>query len=441
VPTGRLKRLGKLGRMAAGLAGDLAGAAGRMVVKSRDEAAAQLHAGAARRLFETMAQMKGLPMKLGQTLSYLDDFVPPEHRDVWRETLAALQVKARPLSSRAMAAVIEADLGAPPEELFARFSKKPIAAASIGQVYRATLRDGREVAVKVQYPGVAQSIRDDLKNVKMLKSALGVVLPKVQVEQSLADISARVLEECDYGHELENQRDFAARWAGDAEVVVPAVVPECSSEHVLTTELVEAPGFHRFLEDASAEERARAGRTIYRFVFRSLYLFGMFNADPHPGNYLFLPDGRVAFLDFGCVQRFSPEALADFVAVRKAFVDGLRGDALWEIMAPAYGLPRDLDAAERAFLERYLGCCFEPVLEDRVFRYERAYTEKLAGVLMDGKMLFLKKALLKGIREAGRPGLVFLNRIQFGLASVLAMLGTEGNFHRMIRDLDEEAAQ
>jgi predicted unusual protein kinase regulating ubiquinone biosynthesis (AarF/ABC1/UbiB family) len=430
-----------LGQMAAGLAGDLAGAAGRVVAgTARDAAAARLHEQAAGRLLETLGRMKGLPMKLGQLLSYLDDFIPPEHRTVYREVLGKLQAQAPPMGWKEMAAVIETDLGAPPDAIFAAIDPEPIAAASIGQVYRARARDGREVAVKVQYPGIADAIRADLENVGLLRAALSLVLPKLDVEQSIADLTARVLEECDYGCELNNQEDFADIWQGDDEVRVPRVVSALSSDHVLTSELVVGDTFAAAVAGATPAERSRYGLVIYRFVFESLYLHGVFNGDPHPGNYLFLPGGRVAFVDFGCVQRFPPDAVREFQRVRHLVFGGVRGAPLWDAMVHAYGLPADSDAAERSFLERYLVCCFEPVLRDEVFRFDRTYTEKLADLTMEGALLGARKALRKGVREAKRPGIIFLNRIQIGLASVLAQLGAEANFRRMIDQVDARLA-
>jgi predicted unusual protein kinase regulating ubiquinone biosynthesis (AarF/ABC1/UbiB family) len=441
VTKSRIGRLTRLGSLATGLAGDVAGAAGRMATgRGWDHAAGKFHEQAARRLFESLGQMKGLPMKMGQMLSYIDDFIPAELRAVYSTALKDLQVKARPMRWPEIEAALREDLGAGPDEIFARFDRVPIAAASIGQVYRAALADGTEVVVKVQYPGITEAIRADLKNVKMLRDVFALVLRQVDIERSLADIQARVLEECDYISELLNQREFHEAWASDPEVRIPRAIEEHCGHQVLVSEYVEGLGFQEMLRQKDARERSRLGRTVFRFVFRSLYVHGLFHADPHPGNYLFPEDGTVAFLDFGCVQRYDLEARHGFGGLRRLASEGVRGAELRRRMAEVYELPEDLDEEEWEFLERYVLLCFEPVLEDRVFRFDRAYTEKLADTLMSGKLLFARKVVRKGVREAKRPGLVFLNRIQYGLASVLASMEAEENWYQIAREIDAELA-
>jgi predicted unusual protein kinase regulating ubiquinone biosynthesis (AarF/ABC1/UbiB family) len=439
VPKSRIGRLTKLGGLATGLAGDAAGAAGRMVAGADwDRAAERFHEQAARRLFEALGHMKGLPMKVGQMLSYIDDFIPPDWRALYRDALRPLQVKARPMHWEEIEAAIREDLGAAPDEIFVRFDREPIAAASIGQVYRAALPGGTEVAVKVQYPGIVEAIQSDLKNVRLLRDVFALVLPQMDVERSLADVTARVLEECDYVSELLNQKEFCAAWAGDADLYIPPAFEPLCGHQVLVSEFVEGPGFDEMLQLKPPEERSRLGRLLFRFVFRSLYVHGLFHADPHPGNYVFPADGRLAVLDFGCVQRFDLDTRLALARVRKLAASGARGAALREAMSEAYGLPGDFDEEEWEFLERYVLLAFEPVLEDRVFRYDRAYTERLADTVLKGKLLFARKVVRKGVREAKRPGLVFLNRIQYGLSSVLASMGAEANWFRLTQAIDQE---
>ncbi len=441
IPQGRLSRLTRLSTLGAGLATDLAGAAGRLALgASKDQAARKFHQQAARTLAQTLGGMKGLPMKAGQLLSYMDDLIPPDFRNIYRNTLAQLQTKMRPLRWKEIEEIIEKDFQKKPSELFARFDKEPLAAASIGQVYRAELAGGRPVAVKVQYPGIAEAIRSDLKNIELLNLALSLVLPKVEVERTMGDLTARVLEECDYGCELNNQEEFAKIWEGDPEVVIPRIVADRSSDHVLTSEFAQGKSWQEMLVSATAEEKTQYGRVIYRFVFRSLYALGMFNADPHPGNYLFLPGGRVAFLDFGCVQRYHPETVEGLRQVRRTLMGGAGPKAVREQTIEALGLPPDLDREELAYLDDYTECVYEPVAKDQVFRFDRAYTERLADLSLQGGFLIARKALRKGIREAKRPGFLFLNRIQYGLTSVLAALEAEANWHQMMRKIDEEGA-
>jgi predicted unusual protein kinase regulating ubiquinone biosynthesis (AarF/ABC1/UbiB family) len=252
----------------------------------------------------TLGAMKGVMMKIGQMASYVDGALSP----AVRSTLGRLQDSVPPMSPALAAAVVEEELGAPPERAFARWDPRPIAAASIGQVHRAVTRDGRAVAVKVQYPGIAETIAADLRNVALLRRMLKITAPAQDVDALLTELRDRVTEELDYRREAANQRLLAAYYDGHPTIHIPAVISELSTRRVMTSEL---SGGARFAELASwpQHERDLAAETIYRFVFRSLYEVRAFNGDPHPGNYLFHPGGRVTFLDFGLVKHFTPAEL------------------------------------------------------------------------------------------------------------------------------------
>jgi len=437
---GRFARAAALGGMAARLAGDAVSAAGQLATAGTTGAAARkLHEKAARTLNRSQGDMKGLPMKLGQMLSYIDDFVPAEYRDIYRDTLRELQVRTRPMLWERIEEMIVADLGKPVDELFATFDREPIAAASIGQVYRATTHEGRDVAVKVQYPGIAEAVTSDLRNVDTVVRTLTIALPHFDVEQTVADLTARVGEECDYRAEADNQRLFGSAWAADAEVVIPEVLPALCGKRVLTTEYIEGRSWQRMLSEATDEQRSRYGRAIFRFVFRSLYVFGMFNADPHPGNYLFLDDGRVAFLDFGCVQRFDPTTLRDIAKVRKLAVAGVRGQPFRDELQRAYGLPDTIDDGLWEHLEGYLMLSFEPSTSAQPYRYSRDYTERLTRATMALKLELGKRLLKVGIFETKREGTVFLHRINFGLNSILAALEATADWPATMVRIDAEA--
>ena len=213
--------------MAAGIAGGAALAAGRLATAGVAGAEAELHRRTAKSLRKALSELKGLPMKLGQMLSYVDDAVPAEYRAIYRETLRDLQAHVRPVAFAAMRTVMTEELGRAPELVFDDLDPVPIAAASIGQVYRARLRQGDgepvRVAVKVQYPGIADAVDSDLRNMTGLVQTLGRVLPRFEIEQTLADVTSRLREECDYVRELEHQRAFAHLWAGPDDVFVPQV--------------------------------------------------------------------------------------------------------------------------------------------------------------------------------------------------------------------------
>ena len=252
----------------------------------------------------TLGAMKGVMMKIGQMASYVDDGLSP----AVRQTLARLQDSVPPMSPGLAAAVVEEELGAPPDRAFARWDPRPIAAASVGQVHRAVTLDGRAVAVKVQYPGIAETIAADLRNVALLRRMLRIAAPAQDADALLSEVRDRVGEELDYRHEAASQRLMAAYYDGHPTIAVPRIIDGLSTRRIMVSEL---SGGVRFAELASwpQHERDLAAETIYRFVFRSLYDVRAFNGDPHPGNYLFQRGGRVTFLDFGLVRHFTPAEL------------------------------------------------------------------------------------------------------------------------------------
>jgi predicted unusual protein kinase regulating ubiquinone biosynthesis (AarF/ABC1/UbiB family) len=252
----------------------------------------------------TLGAMKGVLMKIGQMASYVDDGLAPDVR----RTLGRLQDSVPPMSPELAAGVITEEFGQPPEQVFARWDPEPIAAASIGQVHRAITHDGRAVAVKVQYPGIAETIAADLRNVSLLRRMLKITAPGQDVDALLDELRDRVAEELDYRREAENQRRFAEYYDGHPTIHVPKIVPELSTRRVVTSDLATGARFAE-LATWSQHERDLAGETIYRYVFRSLYDMRAFNGDPHPGNYLFHGDGKVTFLDYGLVKYFSRDEL------------------------------------------------------------------------------------------------------------------------------------
>jgi len=265
----------------------------------------------------TLGTMKGVLMKLGQMASYVDDGLAPPVR----RTLSTLQDSVPPMSSQLAAQVIEEELGGPPDQVFDTWDPEPIAAASIGQVHRAITKDRRAVAVKVQYPGIAQTIAADLGNVGLLRSLLRVAAPSQDVNALIEELRERITEELDYLHEAENQRTFAAYFDGHPTITVPKIVDELSTARVITSELATGARWAELLAWPQAEKDL-AAETIYRFTFRSLYEMHAFNGDPHPGNYLFRPGGHVTFLDFGLVKYFTEEELKPLVhMVRYLCVD------------------------------------------------------------------------------------------------------------------------
>jgi predicted unusual protein kinase regulating ubiquinone biosynthesis (AarF/ABC1/UbiB family) len=231
-----------------------------------------------------------------------------------RRTLSRLQDSVPPMSAELAAQVISEDLGQRPDALFAQWDPQPIAAASIGQVHRAITGDGRAVAVKVQYPGIRQTIEADLGNVALIRRLLKIAAPKQDVDGLIAELRMRISEELDYEREAASQQRFADYFAGHPTIEVPGIVAELSSARVITSDLATGARFAEMMTWPQ-QEKDLAAETIYRYTFRSLYEMHSFNGDPHPGNYLFQSGGRVTFLDYGLVKDFTPEELAPLVAM------------------------------------------------------------------------------------------------------------------------------
>ncbi len=294
---------------------------------------------AAEQIVTVLGGMKGAAMKLGQVLSFVDlGIVPPEHRERFQAKLATLRDAAPTVSFDGMRKVIEEDLEASVGEVFAEFDREPIASASIGQVYRAVLPDGREVAVKVQYPGIGDAVRADMKNLGVLLRLARSITPELDTKAVGEEIRERIVEELDYELEASNQRTMARIYEGHPFIYVPAVISSLCRERVIVTKFVSGQGFET-LRAAPAAERDRIGEILFRFYFGSMYRHRRFSGDPHPGNMIALADGRIAFLDFGLFKSIDRDVAALELACQRATIDG---DAvgLHRLMSDAGFLPR-----------------------------------------------------------------------------------------------------
>ena len=292
LPTGRIARTAKFGRMVGGAA-----------LKRNDPVAA------ADQIVEQLGQMKGAAMKIGQVLSMVDfEMVPEENREEFKEKLAALRDAAPSVPFERMERLLRTELGGPLSDTFSEFSREPVAAASIGQVHRARTIDGRDVAVKVQYPGVAEAVDTDLRNMRMLFPLVRRLAPGLDVKALGDELRDRIGEELDYEIEAQHQRTVARVFRGHPHVVVPAVDTALSTRRVLVTEFVDGVGFGE-VKQQSEEERDRFAEVVYRFFWGLLTNERLVAGDPHPGNYLLTPDGRVCFLDFGLMRRIEPAYL------------------------------------------------------------------------------------------------------------------------------------
>lgn len=321
IPKGRLSRTARVGSVIGREGARYAGTRAANLARSREGAAARLdesHARAAQRMVETLGTLKGAAMKIGQLASFVDtDFLPDEYRALYQEQLAELRSAAPPMPWSKVTRVLEEEWDEPPEALFEEFDHEASAAASIGQVHRARLPDGRAVAVKIQYPGIADALRADMQNAGMIMRLAKAIAPGLDAKAAAAELKERVLEELDYEYEAQNQRAFARGYRGHPFINVPDVVTRLSRQRVLVTEWVDGEGFDAVKELPQAE-RDRFAEIVFRFCFGSIYHLQHFNADAHPGNYLLMEDGRVAFLDFGMTKQLDAEQIQLEIAALEA---------------------------------------------------------------------------------------------------------------------------
>ncbi len=391
----------------------------------KDELDRRFQIETAQQAVALLGNMKGALMKVGQMASYLDQGMP----DTVRSTLAQLQQDAPPMSVALVESVIADQLGARPGELFAVWDPDPIAAASIGQVHRAITHDGRPVAVKVQYPGVKEAIASDLTTADVVFRGLARLFPGLEPGPVVAELKARLSEEIDYRHEAMNQRAFASYFAGHPSIGIPAVVDELSTGTVLTSELASGVRFDEVM-GWSQHERNLAAETIYRFAFGSIYRLGAFNGDPHPGNYLFEPGGRVTFLDFGLVKRFDDAALAGFEAMLTSMV--LEHDpARFRAVVEDLGLLRTGAEFADADVAEYFSHFYEFVREPGPYTITEEFASSTVRHIFDptGRFAEIRKA-------ANVPSdFVIIQRINLGLYAVFGRLNATADWRRVAEEL------
>jgi predicted unusual protein kinase regulating ubiquinone biosynthesis (AarF/ABC1/UbiB family) len=325
IPKGRVRRTAQVGSVVGSQGARWAGTRAANLARSKEEGAAQLdrrHMEAAERMVDTLGTMKGAAMKIGQLASFIDtDFLPEEYRELYQDKLSRLRSEAPAMPWTKVKGVLDEEWDEPVEELFEDFEHGAAAAASIGQVHRATLPDGRAVAVKIQYPGVAEALRADMQNAGMIMRLAKAIAPGLDAKAPAAELKERVLEELDYEYEAQNQRAFSRGYRGHPFIHVPDVVTRLSRGRVLVTEWVDGVGF----DDVKAlpqAERDRFAEIVFRFCFGSIYHLQHFNADAHPGNYLLRDDGKVAFLDFGMTKQLDKEQIELEIAALDAVFEG-----------------------------------------------------------------------------------------------------------------------
>lgn len=440
---GRLARLGALGTKAvplamAGLKKRLSGEIDEDEERKQREKILVEARKTAEAMLKTLGEMKGLPLKLGQMASYIDGLAPPGYEDKFQEVLKKLQAKAPPLSPEAAVKVITSELGAPPEEIFAEFEREPFAAASIGQVHRARLKSGERVAVKVQYPGIDTAIENDLKTVALMEQMIAPVGRRYQTKEGLEEIKRVFLAEIDYTQEAVATDAFRSFYADDPSIVIPRVFHSLTTKRVIVSEFIDGIDYHHFVKEAAWSQRHVATKTIWKFMFRALYEYGTLYADPHPGNYRFIvgkneDDVKVAFLDFGCVRVLSDQMIA---GMKRVLIAKMRGseEEFEKSLVEVYGFdPTDREGwpLYKAYTEHVM----RPLVVDEPFLHTKEVARENVAFLVRGerKIVWKQGEVLPNLPKPLKMPVenTFVNRLQWGLASVLAGLEADYNFHRL----------
>ncbi|MEW6776912.1 MAG: AarF/ABC1/UbiB kinase family protein, partial [Bdellovibrionota bacterium] len=377
----------------------------------------QYHIESAAEAAKIMGNMKGVFMKLGQIMSFTSDALPDEAKKM----LQTLQKDSPPMAFDLARGVVESELKGDLGKFFKHFDEKPLAAASIGQVHKAVLRDGTDVAVKVQYPGVDVAIENDLKASGQLAAMMSAINKNVDMKAVVAELKERMLDELDYRQEAKNQQVFFDLWKGHPYIRIPRVFPELTAKKVLCQEFKRGLNFYDFLKISNKDEKRLASYVIGDFVFDSMFRHLVYNGDPHPGNYIFHEDGGVSFIDFGCIKYFQPAFMTDLKRFYRAIIERDRkthDEYVYKLGLVLPDRPYDAD-----FMWEMWSYHLEPYYAKGEWVFTEEWVQR-AKVVMDP--IKLRQVNLP-------PDLLFFLRITFGLNSISQQLGAFGNFHQAAR--------
>ncbi|WP_371776254.1 ABC1 kinase family protein [Streptomyces sp. NBC_01438] len=439
LPRKAVTRTAKLAALPLGFAGRATWGLGKRIGgKSAELVAREVQQRTADQLFKVLGELKGGAMKLGQALSVFESALPEEVAGPYRAALTKLQEAAPPMPNSTVHAVLAERLGEDWRELFLSFEDKPSAAASIGQVHRAVWHDGRDVAVKVQYPGAGEALLSDLTQLSRFARLLGPLVPGMDIKPLITELRDRVSEELDYEQEAQSQREHAEEFADDPDVVVPGVVHQ--SDQVLVTEWIDGVPLADVIADGTAEQRDRAGQLLARFLFSGPARTGLLHADPHPGNFRLLPpdpaeptdladpediDGtaetgvdqwRLGVLDFGTVDRLPgglPQTIGNSLRLT------LQGDAdgVYELLREEGFVKDSVDLAPDAVLD-YLQPIIEPALVEE-FAFSRGWMRNQAARIADPR----SPAHQLGKQLNLPPAYLLIHRVTLSTIGVLCQLG------------------
>ncbi len=425
IPRNAVTRGAKLAALPLGVAGRGAVGLGRRIGgRPAELVAAELQARTAEQLFQVLGQLKGGAMKFGQALSVFEAALPEEVIAPYRAALTRLQDAAPPLPAATVHAVLAEQLGADWRSRFATFDDKPAAAASIGQVHRAVWTDGREVAVKIQYPGAGQALLGDLKQLSRLARVFSAFTPGLDIKPLLAELRARVAEELDYRLEASSQEQFAQAYDGDPDICVPHVVD--GADRVLVTEWIEGVPLSVIIREGTPEQRDRAARLLAQFLFSGPVLAGLLHADPHPGNFRLLPDGRLGVIDFGAVDRLPDGAPEPIGRLSRLALEGRADDVLAALRAEGFVRPEiTVDAQE---VLDYLRPMLAPIAEP-TFRFTRPWLRAEAMRVGDPR----SPANQLGRQLNLPPSYLLIHRVTLGTIGVLCQLGGEAPYRSLMQ--------
>ena len=400
------------GRSAVGFGRQLVGQSGSMVFGEIQEKTAE-------QVFKVLGELKGGAMKFGQALSVFEAALPEEMAKPYRETLTKLQEAAPPLPARVVHSVLAKELGEDWRDNFESFSDKPTASASIGQVHRAKWKDGRDVAVKIQYPGAAEALVSDLDQIQRFSKIFQLFMPGLEMKPLLEELRARIIEEVDYRYEAQAQQKYSEVYENDPDIAIPKVV--MASDKVLVSEWMEGTPLARIIAKGTRAQRNNAGIKLARFHFTSPDRAGLLHADPHPGNFRLLADGRLGVLDFGACNRL-PNGFPE--PMKRLLKSALEGDAvaLYEGFKADGFVLADVDVDPNLVLD-YLVPLVEP-LRTETFRYSREWLREQSARVGDPRNPTAKI----GFQLNLPPEYVLIHRVTLGTTGIFCQLEAEGNF-------------
>ncbi len=414
IPRRSSARTAKLARIPIGIAGRAAVGFGKKLAGgNRDEIDTDLAAKAAEQLFSVLGELKGGAMKFGQALSVMEAAVPEEFAEPYREALTKLQADAPPLSAAKVHRVLDRQLGTAWRSRFTSFEDTPVASASIGQVHRAVWSDGRDVAVKVQYPGADDALRADLKTMSRFANTFSTIFTGADVKPVLDELIARTEDELDYRIEAASQRAFASAFADDPQFAVPRVV--ASAPKVLVTEWMTGTPLSSIIADGTAEQRNAAGELLVLFAFAAPARAAFLHADPHPGNFMMLADGRLGVIDYGATAPM-PNGLPPILGQMVRLARDEQFDDLVELCTNhGFVIPgRTVTAKE---ISDYLRPFTDPIRTDS-FHFTRSWLQKAAGTATE-----FDSAQFRTVRALNMPAeYVMIFRVLGGLVGICAQL-------------------